>query len=85
MGKPRRIAPEVKEQILKRIKDEGISVAQAAMDHGIHETTIYDWLKGTVSSVPTLRELRTLKKENEMLKSLVGELTIKLSHAQKKI
>jgi hypothetical protein len=37
-----------------------------------------------VASVPTLRELRMLRKENEMLKSLVGELTIKLSAAQKK-
>lgn len=85
MGKPRRIAPEVKEQILKRIKDDGITVSQAAKDHGIHETTIYGWLSSGVSALPTLRELRTLKKENEMLKSLVGELTIKLSRAQKKI
>jgi len=84
MGKPHRIAPDVKEQILRRIKDDGISVAQAAKDHGIHETTIYGWLSSGVSAIPTLRELRMLRKENEMLKSLVGEMTIKLSHAQKK-
>ena len=84
MGKPHCIAPDVKEQILKRIKDDGISVAQAAKDHGIHETTIYGWLSSGVSAIPTLRELRMLKKENEMLKTLVGELTIKLSHTQKK-
>jgi transposase-like protein len=84
MGKPRRISPEIKEQILKRIKDDGITVAQAAADHGIHETTIYDWLSKGVASIPTLRELRSLKKENAMLKELVGEITVKLSHAQKK-
>jgi transposase-like protein len=84
MGKPRRIAPEIKEQILKRIKNDGITVAQAAADHGIHETTIYDWLSKGVASIPTLRELRSLKKENAMLKELVGEITVKLSHAQKK-
>lgn len=85
MGRPRRIAPDVREQILKRIKDDGVTVAQAAADHGIHETTIYGWLSTGVAAVPTLRELRTLKKENAMLKELVGELTVKLSHAQKKI
>ncbi len=84
MGKPHRIAPDVKEQILKRIKGDGVSVAQAAKDHGIHETTIYGWLSSGVSAIPTLRELRSLRKENDMLKTLVGELTIKLSHAQKK-
>lgn len=84
MGKPHRIAPDVKEQILKRIKDDGIPVAQAAKEHGIHETTIYGWLSSGVSAIPTLRELRSLKKENAMLKELVGEITVKLSHAQKK-
>ncbi|MFA5750558.1 MAG: transposase [Candidatus Shapirobacteria bacterium] len=84
MGKPHRIAPDVKEQILRRIKDDGVTVAQAAKDHGIHETTIYGWLSTGVAAVPTLRELRMLKKENAMLKELVGELTVKLSRAQKK-
>lgn len=35
-----RIAPEVKEQIINRIKNDGVSVAQAAKEHGIHETTV---------------------------------------------
>lgn len=84
MGKPHRIAPDVKEQILRRIKDDGVTVAQAAKDHGIHETTIYGWISTGVAAVPALRELRMLKKENAMLKELVGELTVKLSRAQKK-
>ena len=39
---------------------------------------------GEVSSQPTLRELTKLQKENKMLMELVGELTVKLSCAQKK-
>jgi len=34
MKKHHRIAPEVKEQIINRIKHDGISVAQAAEEHG---------------------------------------------------
>ncbi len=40
MKKQYRIAPDVKEQILKRIKDEGVPVAQAAKDHGISEAAM---------------------------------------------
>jgi transposase-like protein len=36
-----RVAPEVKEQIIKRVKEEGIPVAQDAKEHGIHESTVY--------------------------------------------
>lgn len=69
MGKPHRIAPDAKEQILKRIKDDGIPVAQAAKDHGIRETAIYGRLSSGVSAIPALREPRTPKKENPCSKS----------------
>jgi len=84
MAQRHKISAEVKEQIIRRIKDDGISVADAAAEHGIHEATIYKWFSRKVSSQPTLRELTKLKKENKMLMELVGELTVKLSHAQKK-
>ncbi len=84
MGSSRRIAPEIKEQILKRITDDGIPVAQAAKEHGIHETTVYGWLASKASSGPTLREWNALRKENVMLKTLVGEMTVALSRSQKK-
>lgn len=84
MAKRQRISTDVKEQIIRRIKDDGISVNDAAKEHGIHEATIYKWFRGDVSSQPTLRELTKLQKENKMLMELVGELTVKLSCAQKK-
>jgi len=84
MAKRHRISSEVKEQIIKRIKDDGVSVSDAAKEHGLHEATIYKWFRGEVSSQPTLRELTKLQKENKLLMELVGELTVKLSHAQKK-
>lgn len=79
-----RIAPEVKDQILKRIKEEGVSVSQAAKDHGIHESTIYNWLGAGIQSAPSWVEVAKLKKDNQMLLVMVGELTVKLSLSQKK-
>lgn len=78
-----RVSKDVKEQILKRIKDEGISVSQAGQEHGVSTQTIYSWLTKGVSQNPSWSEFSKLKKENKGLLELVGSLTVKLSQAQK--
>lgn len=82
--KRHKIAPEVKEQIINRIKNDGISVVQAAKEHGVAEGTIYTWIAKKVVGHPTLSEIIKLKKENAQLLQLVGEITLKLSETQKK-
>jgi len=78
-----RVAKDVKEQILKRIKDEGISVSQASQEHGVSTQTIYAWLTKGVSHNPSWSEFAKLRRENKGLLELVGSLTVKLSQAQK--
>jgi transposase-like protein len=82
--KKHRIAPDLKEQIINRIKNDGISVVQAAKDHGVSEATIYGWIAHKVDGQPSFSEFLRLKKENRQLLELVGEMTLKLSEAQKK-
>jgi transposase-like protein len=82
--KKHRIAPEVKEQIINRIKNDGVSVSEAAKDHGISDQTIYGWIAKKVDGQPTLSEFLKLKRENAQLLTLVGEMTLKLSETQKK-
>lgn len=82
--KRQKIAPELKEQIINRIKNDGITVVEAAKDHGISEGTIYTWLSKKVEGQPTLSEIVRLKRENAQLLQLVGEMTLKLSETQKK-
>jgi transposase-like protein len=74
----------VKEQIINRIKNDGISVVQASKDHGINENTIYGWIAKKIEGQPTLSENIKLKREVDMLYKLVGEITLKLSETQKK-
>ena len=83
--KKHRIAPEVKEQIINRIKNDGVSVSEAAKDHGISDQTIYGWIAKKVDGQPTLSEFLKLKRENAQLLTLVGEMTLKLSETQKRI
>lgn len=80
----KRIAKDLKEQIINRIKNDGVSVVQAAADHGIAEGTIYAWIAKKVEGQPTLSEIIKLKRENAQLLQLVGEITLKLSETQKK-
>ncbi len=82
--KRHKIAPDLKEQIINRIKNDGITVIQAAKEHGVSEGTIYTWLAKKVDGNPSLSEIVKLKKENAQLFQLIGEITLKLSETQKK-
>ena len=39
-----KIFPEIKTQIITRIKNDVVSVAQVAKDHGVSDKTTYNWL-----------------------------------------
>lgn len=82
-GKPI-VSKEVKEQILKRIRDEGIPVSQAASEHGLSTKTIYNWLGKGVTSGPSILEMAKLRRENQALKELLGQITLEMSLAKKK-
>lgn len=84
MKKKYKVAPEVRQEFLNRIRNEGLSVSQAAKDVGVSESAVYGWLCKGAESVPSVLELARLKRENKELLELVGELTLKLSTAQKK-
>jgi transposase-like protein len=79
-----KIAKEVREQILNRVKNEGISVTDAAKEHGVNATTIYEWLKEGAESGASTLEVAKLRRENIELKLLVAELSLRVSEAQKK-
>lgn len=76
MGTFRVIPKEIKEQILNRIKNEGVSVTQAATDHGVSTKTIYNWLRKGIQKDGSYREISYLKKLNHDLLLLVGQLTL---------
>lgn len=78
-----KIAREVREQILERVKSGGMSVTDIAKEHGVNPTTVYEWLKEGVEGTPSL-EVMKLKKENLELKFLVAELSLRVSRTQKK-
>ena len=84
MKKNYRISPEIKREILDKIKSQGLTVKQAVEQYGVSDNTIYGWLSKGARSQPTWSEHNRIKRERDQLLQLVGELTVKLSVAQKK-
>jgi len=79
-----RIAKEIKDEIISKIKHHGISVTEASEQYGVSTKTIYGWLGTKASGTVSLLEHNKLKKENEQLKQIIGDLTIKMSVEAKK-
>lgn len=79
-----RISTEIKEEIIKKIKHEGLSVMDAATQYGISDKTIYNWLGTKARGTVSILEHNKVKKENEQLKQIIGDLTIKMSMDAKK-
>lgn len=79
-----RISTEIKDEIIKKIKHEGLSVTDAAKQYGISDKTIYNWLGTKARGTVSILEHNKIKKENEQLKQIIGDLTIKMSMDAKK-
>lgn len=78
------VSKEVKEQIIKRIKEDGLPVSQVASEHGLKPRTIYQWIARGVTAPPPILEISKLKRENQSLKELIGQITLEMSLTKKK-
>jgi transposase-like protein len=82
--KKHRVTAEVKADIIRRVKEEGVPIKQAAEEHGITDSAIYKWLGRGIEGAPSFSEFSRVNKQNRVLLQIVGEMTLKLSEAQKK-
>lgn len=82
MGK--HIDATTKEQTVGMIKNDGITVTDAAAKFGVSTKAIYRWLRTGAGGTPTsLLAVNRLKQENRDLKELVGKLTLEHERAKK--
>ena len=84
MGTITFVSKEIKEQILRRIKEEGITVASAAADAGVSTKSIYNWMRSKTVSDGSILEISRLKRENKELLEIIGELTHEVKRSKKK-
>jgi len=71
------ISPEKREVILSCITDEGMGIVNAAKKHNISEKTIRKWMrKQTKNEHTSATEVEKLKRENQALKIMLGEIAL---------
>lgn len=79
----KRIAKEIREEVLVKARS-GERVAVLAETYGISTKTIYTWLsKDSGEDAVSLLKYNKLKRENEELKRLIGEVTLAMSLGKK--
>ncbi len=77
------ISAEIKTEVLAKVKS-GERVMVLADQYGISDKTIYTWLRqSTQEPVVSVVQYNKLKRENEELKKLVGEISLTLSLGKK--
>lgn len=80
----KRIDPQIREQILSRIKNEGVTVITAANDAGVSPKTVYGWLSTTAKAGDPILESNRLRRELQQAHAIIGRLTIEMEKAKKK-
>ncbi len=75
------IDQNTKAEVLNKIRNEGMTVAQASTQYGISSKSIYTWLRSGVadSDKNLILENNKLRKELEMAYRLLGRATAELN------
>lgn len=79
----RRVSKEIREEIISKVQSGG-RVVDLAEQYAVSSKTIYGWLRqDSGEGVVSVLAYNKLKRENDELKRLLGELTLNM-HLQKK-
>jgi len=78
----KRISQEIRDKIVEKIKNEGISVVNAAKEFGVSTHSIYAWLGNGKIGADTI-EMGKLKRENDQLKMIIAELMLESGRGKK--
>lgn len=68
------LTQEQKQEIIGRVKDKGERVSELAKEYGVVPKTIYNLLANKIQGPNALLELSKIKRENEALLKIIGQL-----------
>lgn len=79
------IDPEIKAEVIRKVRDEGMRVVEVSEQYNISSKSIYTWLReGVVDSNRNLiLENNRLKKELEQAYRLLGRATAEMQKSKK--
>lgn len=77
------VSDDKKQEIIRKVRDEGKKVSELATEYGVSAKSIYTWLRDGVKGDNSALEIARLKRETEMLYGLLGKLTAEASRSKK--
>jgi transposase-like protein len=77
------VSDDKKQEIIRKVRDEGKKVSEMAVEYGVSTKSIYTWLRDGVKGDNSALEIARLKRETEMLYGLLGKLTAEASRSKK--
>ena len=78
-----KIEEGLKARIIDKMKEEGLTVSQAAKEFEIPKRTIYGWLLPRRGGDGSTLEISRLRRENRELKELIGALSLDTERRKK--
>ncbi|PWB38763.1 MAG: hypothetical protein C3F02_02535 [Parcubacteria group bacterium] len=79
----RKIDPDVKDRIIDKIKNDGMTVKEASVEFGVSTNAIYNWIGAKGRTEPGTLEMSKLRRENEALKQIIGQLLLDSERGKK--
>ena len=81
MPKGTPIDPAIKEEVIKAIKQEGLTQAKASEVFGVNKHTIHNWMKREVvgSERNYITQINQLKKKLDIAYKVIGEMTAEIN------
>lgn len=73
-----------RQEIIKRVTDKGERVSDLAREYNVVPKTIYNLLKNKANNHQAVIELAKLKRENEALMTIIGQLVADSKLGKKK-
>ena len=79
------ITTELKQEVIGKIRNEGLGVSDASTDYGVSTKSIYRWLRDGVAggNGSLILENNRLKKEVEQLYALLGKATAEMKRPKR--
>jgi len=79
----KKIDPAIKDRIIDKVKNDGLTVKEVSQEFGISTHAIYSWIGARGKVEPGALEMGKLRRENETLKQIIGQLLLDSERGKK--
>lgn len=85
MAKGIPFSEEIKQEVINKIKNEGMSVREASIVYEASPKCIYSWLRGEIvdGNRNLILENNRLKKQLEIAERVIGRMTLEVTRPKK--